>query len=267
MSSFLDVLSASLLSIVFSSTATLSGQTFTVVGFLPRQVTWQGTVYPWHEYLLSCPGQPVHWLSESERNWSLGTEIPAGPIEYRAGARRIWASGRSYRRYDKSVAETVVVLGEFYWKVERLEEVAMRDLIAPPYTLSIERSMEMAAQEESGRARMKLGEVNMSVGTYTPHDDIEKAFKVSELPRSFSVAPNQPFPCDRTVYGYWLAILCALFLVYGIATMIKDKADGWLLIYAMFFASIIPIGASFVNHFFDVKRWSDSDFSPYATDD
>ena len=137
--------------IPLGTTGTLAGRTFTVIGFLQRQVTWQGTVYPWHEYLLSCPGEPFHWLIDSERNWSLGTEIPAGPIKYRAGARRISATGRSYRLYDNSVAETVVVLGEFYWKVQVGEKVQATDYIAPPWSLSRESN-----HISDGRTRTQL---------------------------------------------------------------------------------------------------------------
>ena len=139
--------------IPLGTTGTLAGRAFTVIGFLQRQVTWQGTVYPWYEYLLSCPGEPFHWLIDSEQHWSLGTEIPAGPIEYRAGARRISATGRSFRLYDKSVAETVVVLGEFYWRVEVGEKVQATDYIAPPWSLSRESS-----HHTDGRTRHQLFE-------------------------------------------------------------------------------------------------------------
>ena len=57
-----------------------------------------------------------------------------------------------------------------------------------------------------------------------------------------------------------------MFLIYLAAGAMFDKADGWLLMWAMFFVSVIPIGAMFVNHNYNVKRWSESDFSPYATE-
>ena len=251
--------------IELGSRGTLYGTEFTVIGFMQRSVRYDIRYY-WTEYLLYNPGRGFCWLINANDHWSfVETVSPADVHDYKSSAAY---DGKNFKLFERTIARVETVLGEFYWKVESGEEVAMRDLIAPPYSLSIERSMEVAAQEEgAGRAKMNLGEVNISVGTYTPHADVEEAFKVSDLPRSFKVAPNQPFPCERTVYGYWLAVICALFVVYGAATMIKDKADGWLLIYAMFFASIIPVGALAVNYFFDVKRWSDSDFSPYATDD
>ena len=126
--------------------------------------------------------------------------------------------------------------------------------------------MEMAGEGETDRAKLNLGEVNMSLGTYTPHEVIEQAFGLSSLPRGFKVAPNQPLPCDRKIYGLWMLVLGTLFVVYLMAGLIKDKPDGWLVVWAMFLASVIPIGAWMVNNTFNVKRWSDSDFSPYTTE-
>ena len=237
---------------------------FTLIGFTQRSVKYDIRYY-WTEYLLYNPERGFCWLVNGNDHWSFVEAVsPADVHDYKSSAAY---DGKNFKLFEHAVARTETVLGEFYWKVEAGEEVAIRDLIAPPYSLSIERSMDLAQSEDGGRAKMNLGEVNISLGTYVPHAVIEEAFKVSELPRSFKVAPNQPFPCEKTVYRYWLAVLVALFLVYSAATMIKDKPDGWMLVWAMVLASVIPIGAAVVNYTFDVNRWSDSDFSPYSTGD
>ena len=41
----------------------------------------------------------------------------------------------------------------------------MRYMIAPPFSLSIERSMDLSQNEDGWRATMNLGEVNISLGT------------------------------------------------------------------------------------------------------
>ncbi|MEP7037554.1 MAG: hypothetical protein ABI891_04360, partial [Acidobacteriota bacterium] len=70
------------------------------------------------------------------------------------------------------------VKGEFYWRVEQGETVRAADFVAPPLMLSRE---------------LSANEVNWSVGTYLTNAEVEKAFNVSDLPKPYSVAPNQPF--------------------------------------------------------------------------
>ena len=57
------------------------------------------------------------------------------------------------------------------------------------------------------------------------------------------------------------------FLNFGVPVVMQSKVDGWLFMYALGFASLIPAGVLLYNHSFEVQRWKDSDFSPYATDD
>ena len=115
---------------------------------------------------------------------------------------------------------------------------------------------------------MNLGEVNISLGTYITHEEVEEAFKLEqELPRTWKVAPNQPFPCDRGIYLQWLMFALAMGLIYLGAAAMSDSADPWVLVCGLGLVSVMPVGALVANHFFDVKRWSESDYSPYATDD
>jgi len=249
--------------IELGSKGTLDGTEFTLIGFMQRSVRYDIRYY-WTEYLLYHPERGFCWLVNSNDHWSFVESVsPASVHDYKTSASY---DGKSFKLFERAIARVETVLGEFYWKVESGEEAAIRDLIAPPFTLSIERSMEMAGEGETDRAKLNLGEVNMSLGTYTPHEVIEQAFGLSSLPRGFKVAPNQPLPCDRRIYGLWMLVLGILFVVYLMATMIKDKPDGWLVVWAMFLASVIPIGAWMVNNTFNVKRWSDSDFSPYTTE-
>jgi hypothetical protein len=153
--------------------------------------------------------------------------------------------------------------------VEAGEEVAMRDLICPPYSLSVERSMAVATQPEGQRVdkvRMNLGEVNYTLARYMPHAEVESAFGVSDLPRSWSVAPNQPPPCDKSVFGYWIIFGIAMFLIFLAAGMVSNQADPWLLVWGLFLVSIVPLAALVLNFFTDINRWSDSEFNPYSSE-
>ena len=55
-------------------------------------------------------------------------------------------------------------------------------------------------------------EINWSVGTYLTNADIEQAFGVTDLPKPWSVAPNQPF-ANSFYYTWGLLPLALLFVV------------------------------------------------------
>jgi cytochrome c biogenesis protein CcdA len=77
----------------------------------------------------------------------------------------------------------------------------------------------MLSREISGGsgANQQSGEINWSLGTWLPRQEVEKAFGVSDLPKPEGVAPNQPFP-HKKIYLYWLGFLAVIF-VLGIALM------------------------------------------------
>ena len=252
--------------IEIGSKGTLYDVEYVVIGFMQRSVTFDRK-YFWTEYLLYNVEVGFRWLVHSDEHWSFSEPLsPADLHDYKTSA--VW-DGKTFKLFQRAIARVEYVLGEFYWKVAVGEEVTSRDLICPPYAMSIERSMAMASPEDhlAGK-RMNLGEVNVSLGRYIEHEVIEEAFKLEhELPRTWKVAPNQPFPCDRGIYLQWLMFGLAMGLIYIGAAAMSDAADPWVLVWGLFLVSVIPVGALIANHSFDVKRWSESDYSPYASDD
>ncbi len=151
----------------------------TVIGAMTRSVTVEGTKYFWSEYLLYNPPVGFRWLVNSDDHWSYVE--PIAVAEVTATGRKVNYKGQEFKIFQDAQAQVETVLGEFYWKVATGEEVQATDFVAPPLMLSREIS-------KTGRS----SEVNWSLGTYTPVEDVEKAFNVTGLPRPSNVAPNQP---------------------------------------------------------------------------
>ncbi len=185
-----------------------------IIGAVARSVTIEGTKYFWHEYLLYNPRVGFCWLVHSDNHWNfvepvnaadvadvktiLGGVLLAPPNEVSviyngAGA----AHGKRFRIFQDAAARVEYVRGEFYWRVEQGEIVRAIDYVNAPFMLSREQS---------------ANEINWSLGTYKTVAEIETAFNVSNLPKPFNVAPNQPFTGGFYIkYGFaMLALLCAI---------------------------------------------------------
>ena len=63
----------------------------------------------------------------------------------------------------------------------------------------------------------------------------------------------------------WIIFLSYLFLAHF--TIGAGKSDGWLFFYAGVGVTLIPVLVAAYLYNFEVRRWSDSDFSPYASSD
>ena len=87
------------------------------------------------------------------------------------------------------------------------------------------------------------------------------------LARGWKVAPNQPSPVDNRVFKAWGGFLLLIVLFYFLGNAAGTGVDGWLGIWAAIFVSIIPAGAIFYRQSFEQSRWSDSEYSPYASSD
>ncbi len=177
----------------------------TVIGMMQRSVTVEGIDYYWEEYLLYEPRIGFRWLVRSDGHWSYVRPVPPGDVTGHGQQR--YFRGRKFKLFQKGDAAVTFVTGEFYWKVSVGEVVQTADYIAPPDMLS--REMTFSKEGE---------EVNWSLGTYVPLEDIEKAFGVSGLRGPRGIAPNQPFPY-KSIYLTWgwlslvAGVLACLFIM------------------------------------------------------
>ncbi len=191
----------------------------TMIGAMARSVTVDGTQYFWSEYLLYNPQIGFRWLVHSDNHWNYVQAVPPGEV-YEV-AKSASYRGKHYKIFQDAPCRVEVVVGEFYWKVETGEQVRGVDYIAPPYMLSKEVSTVYVSDDE-GKTKRTTGEINWSLGTYLPVQQIEKAFSVSGLPRPSNIAPNQPYK-HWWVYKYWLLMIVALLLVAFLAFLVSGS--------------------------------------------
>jgi hypothetical protein len=168
---------------------------FKVIGAVVRSVTIEGIQYFWHEYLLYNPKIGFRWLVHSDNHWNFVE--PVNAAEVAVVGNTVNYNGRTYKIFQDAPARVEYVKGEFYWRVEQGETVRAIDFVAPPLMLSQE---------------ISKNEMNWSIGTYLTNAEVEKAFNVSDLPKPFSVAPNQPAP-DGFYIKWGFAMLGILLLV------------------------------------------------------
>lgn len=170
-----------------------------IIGAVVRSVTIDEVKYFWHEYLLYNPRTGFRWLIHSDNHWNYVQPVNPAEITVNAGIGKpsVSFNGKTFKIFQDAPATVEYVKGEFYWRVEQGETVRAADFIAAPLMLS----------QEIG-----ANEVNWSLGTYKTNKEIEEIFGVSDLPKPWSVAPNQPFT-GSFYYTYGLIPLALLFIV------------------------------------------------------
>lgn len=173
---------------------------FKIIGAVSRSVTFDGVKYFWHEYLLYDPMIGFRWLVHSDNHWNFVE--PVNPAEvaqdniFAAGS-TVDYQGRKYKIFQDAPATVEYVKGEFYWRVEQGETVRAVDYVAAPHMLSMEATAD---------------EMNWSAGTYMTNAEVEKAFGITDLPKPWSIAPNQPFT-GQFYYTWGLLPLLGLLVV------------------------------------------------------
>lgn len=235
---------------------TLFGEEYLLIGFMERFARYEGTSYPWTEYLLHSPKVGYRWLVRNQKHWSFAE--PVSPHEVTLTHSSAMYDGENFAVYDHGDATVRYVLGEFYWKVSAGEKVITADYIAPPRMISSERSENKNSKE-----------LNISLGTYLTVDEVEEAFGVEDITRPFGVGVIQPKPgFFGDIVKLWGIFLAALFLLYySCKSLMTAPVDGEFFFWMLVGISVVPLGSLFYLHSIEVQRWSDSDYSPYATDE
>ena len=171
---------------------------FKLIGAVVRSVKIDGITYFWHEYLLYNPMIGFRWLVHSDNHWNWVE--PVNPAEVVEMGQTVTYNGQTYKIFQDAPARVEFVQGEFYWRVEQGETVRAVDYVAPPLMLSKETTDK---------------EVNWSIGVYQTNADIEKAFGITDLPKPWSVAPNQPFTGGFYIkWGFGLLGLLLLIAIF-----------------------------------------------------
>jgi Zn finger protein HypA/HybF involved in hydrogenase expression len=196
-------------SIPIGATAEFEGHPMTVIGFMVRSVTFEGTRYFWQEYLLYNPAVGFRWLVESDQHWSYVRTLQPAEVEEPDPGKLARYGGKTFKIFQDAPATVEHVRGEFYWKVSVGERVRAVDFVRPPLMLSKEVSG--ARPGRRGEGPLAAEEINWSLGEYVPVKEIRKKFGV-ELPPPHTVAPNQPFR-HKGVYKYWLLLTFAALAV------------------------------------------------------
>ena len=180
------------------------GVKFKIIGAVVRSVTFDGVQYFWHEYLLYNRTIGFRWLVHSDNHWNFVELINTADVELTQYFSKTSANykGKSYKIFQDAPARVEYVQGEFYWRVEQGETVRAIDFVNAPLMLS---------QEISNN------EMNWSAGTYLTKEEVEKAFGVVDLPKPWSVAPNQPF--TGGFYIKWGLAMLGLLLFIAVVMM------------------------------------------------
>jgi hypothetical protein len=192
--------------------------TWTVIGVMERSVTVEDVRYPWTEYLLYEPRHGFRWLVEAKRHWSFVEPLRPGDVDPDSAT----YGGERFSHFQSGWAEVDHVLGEFYWTVEQDEATESDDFIKPPRMLSRE-----TTREEGGKGDANQGEVNWSLGTYLPADELWPAFgQKGDPPEPEGIAPHQPSPFAGSVGPVWKSAalaVAAIFLVFVFLNVVGGK--------------------------------------------
>lgn len=185
----------------------LKGVKWEVIGFMRR---CDGTgVYSWDEYLLYNPYHGFRWLVESDGHWSFVRMLADRPGGNFGGTRTY--EGRSYKEFINGSAKVLFVSGEFYWRVQVGDKVAVVDYVNPPATLSLEISDD---------------EQVWSQGDYLPAAEIKAAFALNDIPDPQGVAPAQPFPGGLRPSALAGWCLLAFFILFVAQVFSAASASG-----------------------------------------
>ena len=189
-------------SLPLGAKTTLDGQSYRLIGFLKKSVTYEGISYPWVEYLLYNRFTGYRWIVESDGHFTLMEPMAALPTRNgnpvgHPSEHAIDYEGSTYRHFQTSRPRIDGLAGEFYWRVRKDEEARNFDYVCPPQMLSLEVA-------ETGYVWSK--------GRYVTQDEIQQLFSLEKRLRpAVGVAPCEPNPHNETTGTMWKVFLVAFF--------------------------------------------------------
>ncbi|MFY9261770.1 MAG: DUF4178 domain-containing protein [Gallionella sp.] len=173
--------------IPLGSEGKLNDVNYRVLGFLRREGKSDGILYHWDEYLLHHPQQGFFWLVEYQGHWSFARPCKAPPAIGLGGIALY--QHQDYQHFSKGNVTVDYVLGEFYWRVAVGEKATVSDYIAPPYSLS---------QEKTNN------EITWTHSEYLDAAIVKTAFGVTRnLPMQHGVAANQVWAGEAGYHQVW----------------------------------------------------------------
>jgi hypothetical protein len=175
----------------------LRGEDVEIIGFMRRRMTDAGISYRWSEYLLLGRAGRLLWLTEYGGHWNLARVLPRA-LEVTAYTATF--EGTRFKHFQSYYAFVDYVVGEFPWRVQIEESVAVEDYVAPPRMLSRE---------------TVANEATITLAEYLPQEELQQAFKPpAKLEAAAGIFANQPNPRAeshaRVVGHFWMFLLAAL---------------------------------------------------------
>jgi hypothetical protein len=198
------------------SKAVFEGKTWVVIGYMVRIV--QLYSFEWEEYLLFNPYHGFRFLAHSYGHWSWIKMVHDSPLIAGRPDQLVYKD-RKYKFLTDGEAEVLFVLGEFYWRVKVGDTAKTRDLVAPPYMLSVE-------YERDGMI--------WSLGEYVEPNRVEAAFGGPPKPKISRVGvganqPNRYHENFRRLLPIWIismVVTIAIFFAYGATAPDLKVHDG-----------------------------------------
>ena len=215
----------------------LDGGEFEVIGFQIRTITVDGVPYSWAEYLLFNPYRGFAYLSEYQGHWNFIRVLPLLPSQ---SGKLVRVEGRGYMLFQRAVATTTYVLGEFPWKAKVGDTAEVNDYVSPPLVVSAEKTDQ---------------EVVWSRGDYRTGAEIWKAFNLpGRPPAAIGVYENQPSPYGGELGSLWrtyiwlMVALAALMFWFTVSAGYKAAFQDHYV-----FSPGAKIEPSFVTPVFDLN--------------
>ncbi|MCA2978624.1 MAG: DUF4178 domain-containing protein, partial [Myxococcaceae bacterium] len=189
------------------SEGTLQQTKWTVLAFLIRSTTVEGTRYPWEEYLLWNRDAGFRWLMNANGHWTFLTPIAAGDVE--CATRKATWNGKGFKAYQSVFVVTDFVAGECYWEVTVGETARATEYVEPPESIN---------SDETDT------EVVFTHGVMLSPDEVKRAFGLKgALPPPQGIAPAQVNPHAASLRsqwrwaGIWAVVFVALLIGFSVA--------------------------------------------------